>query len=335
MQDIVQTSWYLKYNPNTIEELIFDSDDHKQLVLNFIKNERIDGNLLLYGSFGLGKSATANILIRKIIKTQSDLLALQDRSVKEIKDKVLPFIKKQPVKSKQKIVLIEEADKLHREAQNILKTNTLEKYQANTSFIACTNYIKRIDSALVSRFNIRIEFTGNNIRGISERLKTILEQETAKFDLEELYKFVENNYKMGIRELINQLQFSYNSNDKVIDFKTINSIGGIESQIVSLIMNILGIAVKSNIKDKKMILDFPENSIISVQYKELIQLLNNNYDVNFDYIFNQLYSNINYIPVKLIIAKEADINQNKTFPQVSLLGCYYEMLKCLITVNKI
>ena len=84
-----------------------------------------------------------------------------------------------------------------------------------------------------------------------------------------------------------------------------------------------------------MILDFPENSIISVQYKEMIQLLNNNYDINFDYVFNQLYNNINYIPVKLIIAREADINQNKTFPHVSLLGCYYNMLKCIISINRI
>ena len=335
MENITQTSWYLKYNPKTIEDLIFDNDNHKQLILNFVNNKKIDGNLLLFGSYGLGKSATAGILINTIIETQNDLLVLKDKSIKEIREKVLPFIQKKPIKSNQKIVLIEEMDKISKDASNVLKTNTLEKFQVNTAFIGCTNYIKKIEPALVSRFNTRIEFNGLNIDGISNRLKYILKEEKAIFDENKLCDFVKENYNMGIRELINQLQLSYNANNKTINFETISSTGGIETQIISLIMNILGTTVKANIKDKKMILDFPENSIISSQYKELIQLLNNNYDINFDYIFNQLYANINYIPIKLIIAKEADINQNKTFPHVSLLSCYYEMLKSLISINRI
>jgi len=335
MKDIIQTSWYLKYNPKNIDDLIFDNENHKQLILNFIKNEKIDGNLLLFGSYGLGKSATAGILINTIIKTQNDLLVLKERSVNEIREKVLPFIQKKPIKSNQKIVLIEEMDKLSKDAFNVLKTNTLEKFQVNTSFIGCTNYIKKIEPAVVSRFNTKIEFNGLNIDGIYERLKYILKQEEAKFNENELLDFVKENYTIGIRELINQLQLSYNSNNKSINFETISLTGGIENQIVSLIMTILGIAIKANLKDKKIILDFPENSIIKTQYKELIQLLNNNTDINFDYIFNQLYSNVNYIPIKLIIAKEANINQNKIFPHVSLLSCYYEMIKCIITINRI
>jgi len=335
MKNIMETSWYLKYCPQTIEDLVFDNDDHKKIIFNFVENEQIQGNLLLYGPAGLGKSASANLLINTIIKAQNDLLILKDRSVKEIREKVLPFVTKRPTRSNQKIVLIEEADKLHKEAENVLKTNTLELYQKNTSFIACTNYIKKIDEALLTRFNTKIAFVGTNVIGITERLTTILKSENAQFNETDLKKYVETNLKMGIRELINQLQFSFNSNNQQIDFNTISTTGGNEIQIINLIMMILKQSIKANIKDKKMILDFPENSSIATQYKELIIILNNNYDINYDYIYNQLYNAINYIPVKLIIGKSANISSNKTFPHIELLSCYYDMLQSIITINRI
>src|SRR6056297_1941200 len=209
-----ETAWYIKYAPQNIEGLIFDNNEHESLVKKWLENEYIDGNLLLYGSYGLGKTVTSEILIKHIIKAQNDLYIAKDRSVKEIREQIIPFTSKRPVKSKQKIVYIEEIDKMHKDAFNLLKTNTMEKHQSTCSFVACTNYVKKVESAVQSRFNYKIPFTGTNKEGIIKRLAYILENEKAEFDSEKLSGFVEQNYKMGIRELINTLQNCYISNNK-------------------------------------------------------------------------------------------------------------------------
>src|SRR6056297_318594 len=98
-----QKSWFIKYAPQTVDDLIFDNDEHKSLIKRWLSQEYIDGNLLLFGSFGLGKTVTAEILMRQIIKAQNDLFIAKERSVKEIKERIQPFVTKKPVKSKQKI----------------------------------------------------------------------------------------------------------------------------------------------------------------------------------------------------------------------------------------
>lgn len=328
-------SWFMKYSPTDIKDLIFDSDDHKELVTKWYAQEFIDGNVLFYGPYGLGKTITSEILIRQIIKVPNDLLIATDRNVKEIRDKITPFVRKSPVKSKRKIVYIEEIDKMHPDAFNLLKTGLMEKYQDNCSFVACTNYIKKIEGATLSRFNFKVPFTGNNILKIYERMKFILDTEKAEYNDEDLKKFIKNNYKIGIRELINQLQNSFIANSGRISFKNISQTGSIEENIIKLIVNILSTVMKSDAKNKKLCLDYPENSVINEDYKQLVILLHNNLDINYDYIYNRLYELSNFIPIKMLCGRYADQAEYKKFPHINLLGFYYELIKTVCEINRI
>lgn len=330
-----KTSWFIKYAPKSINDLIFDSNEHKTLVENWLENEFIDGNVLLFGGFGLGKTVTSEILINHIIKAQNDLYIAKDRSVKEIREQIIPFTTKKPVKSKQKIVYIEEIDKMHKDAFNLLKTNTMEKHQKNCSFIACTNYIKKVEGAVQSRFNYKISFNGNNIEGIIERMKYILDNEQAEYDYDQLVKFVNENYNSGIREIINLLQNSYISNNGSINFENIAKVGSIEGRIVELIKHIINVMINLDARGKKLAIDYPENSQINEEYKELVSILHNNIDINYNYIYDQIYHMTRYIPLKMLCARYIEQQEFKYFPHINLLGFLYEGLKCIAEVNRI
>ena len=330
-----QTSWFMKYAPKDINNLIFDNEENKKIIINWYNNEKIDGNVLFYGPYGLGKTVTSEILITKIIKASNDLFIAKDRNVKEIRDKITPFVKKSPVKSKQKIIYIEEMDKLHPDAFNILKTGLMEKYQGHCSFVACTNYIKKVEGAVLTRFTYKIPFTGNNENAIFERMKMILNNENANYIEDDLKKFVSSNIKIGIREIINQLQNSFVSNNGSINFKNISQTGSIEENIIMLIAKIIAIVMKSDAKNKKLCLDYPENSLINEEYKQLVVILHNNFDINYDYIFTSLYNMSNFLPIKVLCGKYADSIEFKKFQHLNLLAFYYELIKSVCEINRI
>jgi len=190
--NIIETSWYFKYRPKSIDEYIFESEDQYQHVHNWLKNEKIPGNLLLYGPPGTGKTALAEILIRNIIKSEYDILKVKERSVSVI-DELYKWLIKRPVKSKSKIVYIEEFDRLSAAALRQLKDGILENYQQHVSFIATTNYVSKIDKALLTRFNFKFELKGLNTEGYYKRLKYILDQEGITYDDNKLKQFVVEN----------------------------------------------------------------------------------------------------------------------------------------------
>lgn len=333
MVDIKNKSWFMSHQPKLIDELIFDNNEHEKLVKRWIHEERIDGNVLFYGPAGLGKTATAEILINNIIKAQNDLFVSEDRSIKEIREEIKPFLTKRPVKSKQKIVYIEEVDKISIDAVNVLKKGLLEKFQDNNSFICCTNYIRKIDPALLTRFTYKISFSGTNIDGIFKRLSTILNLESAEYNAEELKTYIEKNYKSGIRELINTLQSSYLSNNKKIDFQHISSYSGLEEKIINLFHGIIKIFISLNLKNKRLCMINPLNSQIAKEYQQFVTILHNNYDINFENIYDRLKDLTVFVPLQIIIVKHAENNDFKKYPHINLIGCLMECLKSLIEIS--
>ncbi|MFW6247062.1 MAG: AAA family ATPase [bacterium] len=334
MEKVESKSWYIKYAPQNVEDLIFDSDEHKNLVTKWIEQDYIDGNVLFHGPYGLGKTVTAEILIRNLIKAENDYYFARERNVDEIRKVIAPYLNNAPKRSKKKIIYIEEMDKLHKDAYNLLKTGLMEKYQDKNSFIACTNYKKKIEGGVLSRFNYIIPFTGNNIDKIIERLKYILDSESAEYEENELIDFVKANSKVGIRELINQLQNSYISNRGKINFQTISKESGIEESIVSIILKIFSTIMNLNPKDRRICVEIPEQSIIAEDYKTLVTILHNNYDINYDVIYQRIYETLHYIPAKKICAQYSEGQEFKKFPHINLLGFYYDVCKCIAEVTR-
>ena len=328
-------SWFMEFIPTDINDIIFDSDDVKLLIMNWINNCEISGNVLFYGPGGLGKTSTMELLVLNIIKTKPDLLVCNDRSVKYIDEDVTRHLRKETVKSKHKIILIEEFDKLSPQAFSSLKDGKMEKFQHNTIFMASTNYIHRIPNEVLQRFTYKFEFSGKNIIGIYNRLKHILLTKNAKFSDNNLKDFINNNINVGIRELINRLEISFFKNSGTIDFETINTSSIIEDKIVELLMNMLNTLITFDKKDKSDVLILPTSSKLSKEYVELISLVHNNYDINYDSLFMKLYDGTNFVPYKnILFDSHKDLLNNPPHPKGCFVSCLYKLFNAAVKITR-
>ncbi len=323
-------SWFMKYQPKTIDDMVFDNEGDRELAKSWITNGMVDGNVILHSRLGgTGKTTLINILIRETIKAGNDLFRMKSRSVKEIDERLKPFLNKKAVKSKKKIAYIEEIDALSSQGMRELKEDCLEKFQHSCSFLCATNYIKKVDDALLTRFTYKISLTSNNIVGIKNRLKTILESENCTFDEDKLLKFVESNHKKGLRDLINALQIESIKGENNIAFESSETSLNLEDSVCSLIFDILKtVLATNNISERKNYKILPLNTSIGKDYEQLVQIIHNNYNLNFNSINNILIDNNNYLPLQIIIGKFSETTDNKKYPHLHLISCLYEMIGC-------
>lgn len=323
------TAWVKKYQPPTIDGFVFANDQYKDLINSWIEKEKIDGNIILYGPPGTGKTTLSEILIRKIIKTQSDLFRVRSRSVKEI-DELQSWVSKAPNRSNHNIVYIEEIDKISRAAQVTLKDGLLEKYVNTCIFICCTNHPKRLDPALYSRFTYKFNLNLFDKESLYSRIKDILDQENAEYNVEVLKTFVENNYQKGLRDILNLLQVSYITNKKKIIFEDLAVQTEIEENVIALFLSIVKTALKlTSVIEKKKCLYYPNSSVIAQDYLNLTVLLNNNHDIDYDQVFEQIIENTNIYPAKKIIANYHEMLENKKYPHLHFISCLYDVIESI------
>jgi DNA polymerase III gamma/tau subunit len=326
-------AWYQKYRPKTINDLVFENDNHKTLVENWLIQGSIDGNVLLYGPHGKGKTTLSRILITEIIKNQNDLYRMMSRSVKEI-DEIAVWIKKKPVGSKKKIVYIEEFDKLSGQALGTMKDTLMEDYQSHASFICTTNHYNSIPGAVLDRFNHQLAFDGKNIEGVKRRLTSILEAEGAKFDTDEFDKFITTNSGRSFRKIISYLQESFVSNNGIINFAQLEKALNIEQNVTNLFVGMINQVMRmTNPKDKKQSMTYPLESPIAKEYQQFVTILHNNYDLNYGSIFEKIYDNIKFIPIKLILSHYFETSDHKKWAHAHMIGCWYECMKCATEIT--
>lgn len=194
------TIWTEKYRPDTLEGYV-GNDALRAKLEQYISNHDIP-HLLFYGTAGTGKTTAAKILVKNIECDYMFINASDERGIDTVRDKIKGFASTVGFKPL-KIVVLDEADFLGREAQPALR-NLMEAYSATTRFILTANYIERIIDPLVSRTQV-YKLTPPSKKEAALRLTEILKTENVEYDKNTVVQIV-NAYYPDIRKIINTAQ---------------------------------------------------------------------------------------------------------------------------------
>ncbi|KKP47980.1 MAG: polymerase III subunit gamma and tau protein [Candidatus Woesebacteria bacterium GW2011_GWA1_33_30] len=222
-------TYYLKYRPQTIEEL--DMQSVRESLTNIVKSGNIPHAFLFAGPKGTGKTSVARILA-KIINCESknppcnkceqclsitngnniDIIEMDAASNRGIDDirALKDTIRLTPSKAKAKIYILDEAHMLTIEASNAL-LKTLEEPPSHVYFILATTNPEKLIETVKSR-TVLISFTKATPEETKRSLARIIKKEELKIKNEELNEIIKMS-KGSFRDAVKLLeQFSKDSN---------------------------------------------------------------------------------------------------------------------------
>ncbi|KFD69102.1 hypothetical protein M514_03014 [Trichuris suis] len=175
--------WVEKYRPTKLEELVSQKDIIHTLS-SFMK-EDILPHLLFYGPPGTGKTTTILACARQLydVKQFSSMLnASDDRGIGVVREQILTFASTKNIFSKKfKLVILDEADSMTRDAQNALR-RIIEKFTNNVRFCLICNYLSKIIPPVQSRC-MRFRFGPLKSDEALSRLRYVVDEEKVKYDM--------------------------------------------------------------------------------------------------------------------------------------------------------
>ena len=201
------TIWTEKYRPKKFDEVV-GQDDIIKKVQNLTKAMNIP-HMLFAGPAGTGKSTLALIVVKDLFGANwrdnyLELNASDERGIDVVRQKVKDFARTKALGNIPfKIIFLDEADALTKEAQQALR-RTMENYTSTCRFIMSCNYSSKIIDPIQSRCVI-FRFKLLEKKDIERRVKYIAEKEGLEISpktIETLYEVSEGDF----RRVINLLQ---------------------------------------------------------------------------------------------------------------------------------
>lgn len=191
------------YEPKTLEDMVLNPKTRKTLE----SLTRSNLSFILHGPPGCGKGTFTNILL-----SQDDgdpcLVKQKNLNVDYIRDTVTHYCDSAGgmeyiTGQKTKHVVLNEAEKLHPDAQIMLR-ELIEKHAEHIRFIFMCNKLSKIDDAIQSRCP-PVTFGPPTEPDMVKHLKKILDAENIEMEDPKLWKLV-RRHKPDIRKIIMELQ---------------------------------------------------------------------------------------------------------------------------------
>lgn len=201
------TIWTEKYRPRKFNEMV-GQDEVVKKVQNLTKSMNIP-HMLFAGPPGTGKSTLALIVVKELFgdtwkENYLELNASDERGIDVIRQKVKDFARTKAFGDIPfKIIFLDEADALTKEAQQALR-RTMENFTSTCRFIMSVNYSSKIIDPIQSRCVI-FRFKLLEKKDIAKRVEYIAEKEGLEISqktIETLYEVSEGDF----RRVINLLQ---------------------------------------------------------------------------------------------------------------------------------
>jgi replication factor C subunit 2/4 len=203
--------WVEKYRPQTIDEVVQQEEVVQTLQATLSKGDL--PHLIFHGPPGTGKTSTAIALCKTLFPKAAEyrrrvmeLNASDDRGINAVRNKVKQFasLAVTPGTIPYKIIILDEADSMTKDAQNALR-RVIETHSAVTRFIIICNYISRIIDPILSRC-AKFRFKSLCPISLVNRLSFIAERENLVVENQEALETLVTVSGGDLRKAITYLQ---------------------------------------------------------------------------------------------------------------------------------
>lgn len=261
--------FYRKYRPQSFSQII-GQDVAKRILINSILSNNYSHAYLFTGPRGTGKTTTARTFAKSLnclnFKKNNDVCnecenceifnsgqaidviemdAASNRGIDDVRS-LRENILFMPSVFKKKIYIIDEAHMLSREAFNAL-LKTLEEPPEHVVFILATTESNKIPITIMSRL-VRIDFELASELSLENKLKSILENESIKYDTESL-KFI-INYARGSFRDAESILTKITQDSKILKKEVVQDLLGIVDE--ELVTNFINDLISNNIQESTL-----------------------------------------------------------------------------------
>jgi len=146
--------WTEKYRPKVFDDMVGQEEILKRV--KALTNSMNIPHLLFAGPAGTGKSTLALIIVKSLFgeswrENYLELNASDERGIDVVRQKVKDFARTKALGDVPfKVIFLDEADALTREAQQALR-RTMENYTSTCRFVMSCNYSSKILDPIQSR----------------------------------------------------------------------------------------------------------------------------------------------------------------------------------------
>ncbi len=249
--------WTEKYRPKKLKEMV-GHDKVVERLEEFVKRKSLP-HCLFAGPAGVGKTTAALCLAREFFgeNWKSNFLELNasdERGIDTIRTKVKEFARTKPIKGEFKIIYLDEADALTKDAQQALR-RIMESYSDTCRFILACNYSSKIIDPIQSRCAI-FRFSKLSEKDIKKQIEKISKAEKLHIDDKAIDAIIDV-CEGDLRKAINILQASAMKGK--VNSKTIYEIVGFAEP--EKIRKMLNLALDKKFKEAR-------NILLELMYKE-------------------------------------------------------------------